>query len=173
MKILVLFTVLFMNPIASFTSIQPSKGKVEFSINKALSKVKGEFTDFNYTIDLNESGSASIYGTAEVKSVATGNSKRDKHLQNEEWFYAEKHPQIKVRSKKINKQKEGEYIGTFEITIKGKPLIKEIPFKIVTENSQKTLISSFELSKKHFDIGGGFVSNVVGDKVKVDLNLPF
>jgi len=152
---------------------QVEQGDVEFSIKKAGTTVNGQFKKFDYKIELDGTGSGTIKGTADIASVATGNSKRDKHLQNEKWFYTEKFPQIIIQSKKVTRQKEGEYIGTFEITIKGKTQTKDIPFKISNNANKRNLTSTFKLSTGSFDIGGGFVSLLVADEVTVNLNLPF
>ncbi|MDL1913076.1 MAG: YceI family protein [Bergeyella sp.] len=158
----------------SFTGQKGAEqGKVEFSIKKALSTVKGQFKKFDYKIKIDESGSGTISGTAEIASVVTNSAMRDRHLQNEKWFYAKRFPQIVIQSHKISRQKEGEYIGTFEIKIKGKSQTKDIPFTIITDGNKKTLISTFKLSIGSFDIGGGFVGYLVGDEVTVNLNLPF
>lgn len=146
-----------------------TNGKIAFSIKKGLSTVKGEFQKFNYNIDLN----GQVGGTAEVVSIKTKSANRDKHLQSESWFNAEKYPQIEVKSQRITKKSNEEYVGIFDIKIKGKTETKEIPFQIINENGSKTLKMSFKLSLDTFDIGSGFLGFIVSDKVTVDLSLPF
>lgn len=154
-------------------SNQTEQGKVKFSIRKAVTTVKGHFKKVDYKIDINENGSGNISGKADIESVATGSTARDKHIQNKDWFYSEKFPLIVIQSKKITKLKAGEYNGTFDITIKGKSQTKDIPFKITNNGSQKALTSTFQLSIGSYDIGGGLVNFLVGDEVTINLNLPF
>ncbi|MDO5105070.1 YceI family protein [Capnocytophaga sp.] len=167
-KFLLSFVLIFSVMATSFAQNQ-SDGKVAFSIKKGFSTVKGEFQKFDYAIDLN----GEIGGTARVASVKTKSANRDKHLQSEDWFFAEKYPMIEVKSQKINKKSDMEYVGVFEVKIKGKTETKEIPFQVVNQNGKKYFKANFQLSLDTFNIGSGFLGFLVGDKVTVDLNLPF
>lgn len=161
--------------IGSFSNLNHT-GETEeatFYIKKGFSKVNGQFNKIDYQISLDEKGYEAIYGTADIKTVTTGNATRDKHLQNKEWFDAANHPKITIQSKKIFRKKEGEYVGTFDIIIKGKTETKEIPFQVVDNGNGKLLKANFTLSIGAFDIGGGVVNWLVGDKVTINLNLSF
>jgi polyisoprenoid-binding protein YceI len=149
------------------------KGKAEFSIRKGFGTVKGYFKKIDYEIKINPGNSNSISGKALINNVYTGNSTRDKHLQNEDWFFTEKYPQISIKSTRIDKIIDNQYSGTFDITIKSKTKSKEIPFEIKVIEGQRHLVSTFNLSLGDYEIGGGFVSILVGDQVTVNLNLPF
>jgi polyisoprenoid-binding protein YceI len=149
------------------------KEKVEFSIPKGFGTVEGYFKQIEYDIKITDGNDNSVNGKAEVGSIYTGNTKRDKHLQNEDWFFAKNYPQINIQSKQITKLKENEYKGKFDITIKNMTTTKEIPFKIRVVDGKKFLVSTFNLSIEDYNIGGGFVSMLVGDQVTVNLNLPF
>ncbi|MDO4229073.1 MAG: YceI family protein [Capnocytophaga sp.] len=175
-NVLMIFTILvFTNAVNMLSAQNSQKGKIAFSVKKGLSTVKGEFKKFTYTIDL----ASSIAGTAEVTSINTNNTKRDAHLQSSTWFDSEQYPQIQVKSRKVNaisdanNTSNNKYIGVFEITIKGKTETKEIPFSVINENGEKFLKMNFTLSLDTFDIGGGVLDFFVGDKVTVDLKLPF
>lgn len=149
------------------------EGKVSFKIKKGFSTINGHFSRIDYNIALDKNGSGTISGTADIASVSTGNKTRDTHLQNKSWFDATNHPKIAIQSKKIVKKKEGDYLGTFEIKIKGKTEVQEIPFQIVNNGNSNSLKATFSLSIGTFDIGGGVVDLLVGDKVTVNLELPF
>lgn len=173
MKIIsILLVTLF--SIGNFTiSDQTSKeGKVTFKIKKGFSTINGQFHKIDYSIALDKDGSGAISGTADISSVLAGNATRDTHLQNEAWFDANNHPKIAIQSKKIVRNKEGYYTGTFDIKIKGKTETKEIPFEVVTSGEGKLLKATFTLSLGTFDIGGGVVDLLVGDKVTVHIELP-
>lgn len=141
-----------------------TKAFITFSIKKGFLTVKGEFKKYSYHID----PEANIYGKAEIASVYTESDKRDKHLQNQEWFDAKNYPYIEMQSTKITKVSQGKYLGTFDIKIKGKTQSKEIPFSIEGD----VLKMDFELSRKPFNVGSGFFGAIVGDNVKISLNLP-
>lgn len=155
-------------------SNQPAKNEeVTFRIKKGFSTIKGEFSKADYCIALNQSGTGTIYGTVAISSISTGNTTRDKHLQNEDWFDAATYPKIRLQSRKIVKNKASMYTGIFEITLKGKTEIQEIPFQILQNGAESILKATFNLSTATFDIGGGIVHLLVGDKVTVDVQLPF
>ena len=141
-----------------------TKAFITFSIKKGFLTVKGEFKKYSYHID----PEANIYGKAEIASVYTESDKRDEHLQNQEWFDAKNYPYIEMQSTKITKVSQGKYLGTFDIKIKGKTQSKEIPFSIEGD----VLKMDFELSRKPFNVGSGFFGAIVGDNVKISLNLP-
>ena len=141
-----------------------TKAFITFSIKKGFFTVKGEFKKYSYHID----PEANIYGKAEIASVYTESDKRDEHLQNQEWFDAKNYPYIEMQSTKITKVSQGKYLGTFHIKIKGKTQSKEIPFSIEGD----VLKMDFELSRKPFNVGSGFFGAIVGDNVKISLNLP-
>ena len=141
-----------------------TKAFITFSIKKGFLTVKGEFKKYSYHID----PEANIYGKAEIASVYTESDKRDEHLQNQEWFDAKNYPYIEMQSTKITKVSQGKYLGTFDIKIKGKTQSKEIPFSIEGD----ILKMNFELSRKPFNVGSGCFGAIVGDNVKISLNLP-
>ena len=141
-----------------------TKTPITFSIKKGFLTVKGEFKKYSYHID----PETNIYGKAEIASVYTESDKRDEHLQNQEWFDAKNYPCIEMQSTKITKVSQGKYLGTFDIKIKGKTQSKEIPFSIEGD----ILKMDFELSRKPFNVGSGFFGAIVGDNVKISLNLP-
>lgn len=155
-------------------SSQPTKeGKVTFYIKKGFSTIEGEFREMDYKITLEPSGTGTIEGTVDISSVSTGNTTRDKHLQNQTWFDAANYPKVRLRSRKVVKKNKEEYTGTFEVTIKGKTEVQEIPFHIIEDGALRILKTTFHLSKATFDIGGGMVDLLVGDKVTVEVQLPF
>lgn len=163
------FIILLLASTTSLFAQNSTEGKITFRVKKGFSTVQGEFQKFNYNIDLN----GQVGGSAEVASIKTKSSKRDEHLQSEEWFNAKNFPQIEVISQKIEKKSGENFVGTFSIKIKGKTETKEIPFKIIKENEKNFFRMNFTLSLKTFNIGSGFLGFLVGDNVTVDLNLPF
>ncbi len=148
-------------------------GKVTFSVKKGFRTVNGQFGIMDYRIQLDQESSSSVSGTVNVSSISTANTTRDKHLQKKEWFDAATYPTITLQSKKIIKKSEGSYIGTFELKIKGKTQVYKIPFQIVKDEKNQKLRSTFDVSAKHFDIGGGLITLLVGDKVIITMELPF
>lgn len=148
----------------------PPENGVSFSIRKGFGTVSGSLTITRYQIDLTH---GKINGSAGVSVIATGNSSRDKHLQNPDWFHAAQHPDIVIRSQSIRPTAPQEYLGVFEVEIRGKKQVLEIPFRVLPEGNGQKLVAAFTLSKAAFVLGGGPVAFLVGDEVTVQLALPF
>ena len=94
---------------------------VGFKIRHLVSKVSGEFTDFDakLMVDFDNLDASSVEFTMKTASIDTGNEKRDDHLRSEDFFAAEKHPEISFRSTKITKKEKDVYVVTGILTMRG------------------------------------------------------
>lgn len=173
MNLLSIFLISFFALTGYSLSNATEKNLVNFHITKGFGKVTGHFKEVEYKINLADEKSSSLSGTVKIASVQTTSSLRDKHLQNEEWFNAAQYPLVAIQSRKITKLSNGSYVGLFEIKIKGKSHLMQIPFDVLKSGDKKSVKAAFTLSISDFDIGGGMVSYVVGDTVTVNLDLPF
>lgn len=59
-----------------------------------ISNVKGDFSDFNGTYDLEDGVLKSLKGVVKTTSVDTGIEKRDNHLRSADFFDVEKYPEM-------------------------------------------------------------------------------
>jgi polyisoprenoid-binding protein YceI len=86
-----------------------------------ISTVTGQFKQFNATVETKgeDFSSAKIQFTADVSSIFTNNEQRDAHLRNNDFFDAEKFPQIIFEGDKLEKTDDGEYKLQGVLTIKG------------------------------------------------------
>ena len=85
--------------------IDPAHSDLGFKIRHLMvSNVKGLITDYSggmkYSMDNMED--AEIRFEAEVKSISTGNSDRDAHLNNEDFFNTERFPKMYFESTYMN-----------------------------------------------------------------------
>ena len=96
--------------------IDPSHTQIEFSVKHMMfTKVRGQFSDFEGTVELAEENPAesSVTVTIDAASIDTGVSDRDDHLRSGDFFDVEEHPTITFRSKRVSGPiEEG---GDFEI----------------------------------------------------------
>jgi polyisoprenoid-binding protein YceI len=92
-----------------------------FSVDHIYAKVQGRFTDFKGTFlfDPDNPKDSEISFEIKVKSVDTGNSKRDRHLLSEDFFYASEYPFITFVGNNITKAGENIYNVKGKLTIKG------------------------------------------------------
>lgn len=86
--------------------IDTSHSGVTFKVRHFFTKVPGKFTDFGGSIvfDPAKPEAASVQVTINAKSIDTEHEKRDAHLNSEDFFFTEQHPQITFKSTKVAKQ---------------------------------------------------------------------
>lgn len=120
-----------------------------------VSKTKGQFKDFDATIDADKDGRlTSAAATLKVASIDTGVEKRDTHLKSADFFDAEKFPTISFKSTGI------------KIDGSAAVIVGELTIKDKTE--RVTLKGEF-LGKSVIDFGQG-PSSHAGYSVKTQIN---
>jgi polyisoprenoid-binding protein YceI len=86
--------------------------RVEFKVTHlVISEVTGHFRNFDGTVKTNSDDFADseIEFTIEAASIDTDNEKRDGHLKSDDFFNAEKFPQLKFKSTSMKKVGDNEY----------------------------------------------------------------
>lgn len=113
-----------------FTSL--SFGQINWKIDNAhssigfnvthlvISSVSGSFKNFDAVVKSSDETfkDAVIEFTADVKSINTANDKRDEHLKSDDFFNADKFPQIKFKSKSFKKVSGNKYKLTGDFTMR-------------------------------------------------------
>src|SRR3954452_6049196 len=74
--------------------LEPTRSRVEFHVRHfwGLITVKGHFSAYEGTLDL--SATPAVELTIQADSLDTKHAKRDEHLRSDDFFDAERHPQI-------------------------------------------------------------------------------
>lgn len=116
--ILTLATAFTFTALAAQTEWKVDKGHsdIRFTVtHMTISELDGEFTDFEGKVvsasdDFNNS---TVEFTAKTASVNTDSEGRDKHLKGDDFFSAEKYPEIKFLGKLIKKGKKYSLTGDF------------------------------------------------------------
>lgn len=101
--------------------IDPAHSQIGFAVkHMVITKVRGVFEQYNASFALDKNN-ALISATAEIeaKSINTRIEKRDNHLRSEDFFFAEKHPQITFVSRKAARSADGSYELIGVLTIRG------------------------------------------------------
>lgn len=95
--------------------------KVGFSISHlVVSEVEGKFNDYEATVTTDEKGNLqNVEAVIKVASVNTDNEARDKHLKSDDFFSAEKFPEITFVSKSIKTTGKNSYKITGDYTMHG------------------------------------------------------
>jgi polyisoprenoid-binding protein YceI len=111
-------------------TIDTVHSNVGFKIRHLVSKVSGEFTDFEGTIvaDFENLDTSSVEFTIQAASIDTKNEKRDDHLRSEDFFNVEKYPEIRFKSSKITRVDEDTFAVDGTLTMRG--VAKEISLMV-------------------------------------------
>jgi polyisoprenoid-binding protein YceI len=104
---------------------------VGFAVRHILTKVRGKFKEFDgtFTFDPKQPEKTTGTFTAKAASIDTGIEQRDAHLRSEDFFHAEKYPELRLVVKRMNETKErGIYTMTADLTIRD--VTKPVTFEV-------------------------------------------
>jgi polyisoprenoid-binding protein YceI len=100
--------------------IDPAHSHLYFSVRHIYSTVRGSFDDFKGTVKFSHEDlmGGSIELEAKVGSINTGNTKRDSHLNSDEFFASSKYPLMTFKSTAVKHVKGNQYLVEGKLTIK-------------------------------------------------------
>ena len=175
---------------ASFSFAQTSWGidnshsKIGFSVTHlVITEVDGFFKDFNASVISDEESfeGSKIEFTAKTASIFTDNTKRDEHLRSDDFFNAEKFPNLTFVSKSFTKVNDKKYklVGDLSIRDVTKEVVLDVVYNGTIKDPWGNTKAGFKLNGviNRFDYGlkwnaaietGGLV---VGENVKINANL--
>lgn len=114
--------------------------------------------------------SSTIEAILDVKTVNTDNDLRDGHLRSDEFFDIAKYPNITMKSISFKHKSGDKYTGQFNLTIKDKTKVFEIPFTYTTATANTaTFKGGLKLNRLDFGIGSS--SLVLGNEVSVSIEV--
>ena len=191
---LLVFTALALLFASSFSSalaqggrwvIDRQRSSVVFSVKHLMvASVSGKFSSFGGTVDYDgaDLSRAKIDAVIDSKSIDTGNKMRDDHLRADDVLSVAKYPKIAFVSRKITPLKGGRFSIIGDLSMHGKKqevVLSAAPLKMggAKGGGKQRIIAhaTAVVPRKDFDVyvdraidkGGA----VVGEKVKVDLNI--
>ena len=108
-------------PAVGTYDIDVSHTRLGFAVrHMAVSKVRGEFTEFSGTLDLAENPvDSKIQVTLQAASVETKDENRDNHLRTNDFFDVENHPTWTFTSTAIRPVTASEWKVDGDLTIRG------------------------------------------------------
>ena len=153
------------------------KSKVTFFVDAKLENVTGRFQKFAVQdLKIKKRKRESLRGKLiiDVASVKTGKRKRDRHLREDDFFDAKKHPSIIVSVLDVNHDDEDDFEVEASIEIKGKERKFTIPVEITASKKRLRARGKFYIDRKAFGVNGNIISNaIVDDKVIARFDLRF
>jgi polyisoprenoid-binding protein YceI len=179
-SLLLAFTVSFASAQTSSWVPDKSHSEVDFSIlHMSLSNVHGRFGNIGGVIRWNDADAtkSSVNITIDVSSVDTGEAARDSALKGSGFFDTDKFPTATFVSTSVAKSAGGLTVNG-NLTVHGvtKPVVLEVegPNGPVTGMDQKPHVgysATTTINRIDFGIGAGYPSAIVGDEVKLSLDL--
>jgi polyisoprenoid-binding protein YceI len=168
-------------PAVGTYAIDVSHTRIGFAVrHMAVSKVRGDFTDFSGTIEVAEDPADSkVSVTIQAGSVDTRDENRDNHLRTNDFFDVENFPVWTFNSTAVRPVTPGEWNVDGDLTIRGvtKPVTLDVTLEGVVKDpyglhrvgfSAKTSIDreDFGVSFNGVMEAGGVI---VGKKVDIDI----
>lgn len=168
---------------ASTWNIDPAHSSVEFSVkHMMISTVRGRFRGVKGSIVIDEErqSEAVITAAIDVASVDTGVEQRDAHLRSDDFFNAERYPEITFRSTRI--ERDGErWRMTGDLTLRDvtRSVVLDVEYdgQVTDANSKQRAGFTARTAINRHDFGvswNGLIEAggvAVSDKVKITINV--
>jgi polyisoprenoid-binding protein YceI len=163
-------------------TIDRSHSNVAFKVRHLVSKVGGEFTEFEGTItaDFNNLDACGVQFSIQSASIDTRNEDRDSHLRSADFFDVEKFPEITFTSTKVTRIDDDSFAVAGILTMHGvsQPTMLTVDYlgeMIAMGGTRAGYELSTTLDRKDFGVSwnraldsGGLI---LGDDVEVNINL--
>jgi polyisoprenoid-binding protein YceI len=195
MKRFMLFFALTLFAVASLMAqksgwkLDKAHSSIGFSVrHMVISEVIGNFKDFDiaFTSVKDDYSDAAVEATIKVASINTDNERRDGHLKTDDFFNAEKFPEIKFKSTAFEKIADNKYKITGDLTIRD--VTKKVTFDATYNGTIKApwgaTVSSWKATSsvnrfdyglrwnKAIDTGGLIAGEIVTITLNLELNKP-
>jgi len=165
---------LFIFAIAS-TAFKPgqsavTRSAIAFQIKNLGINTGGSLGGLKANIEFNPANLAasSIQASVDVNTINTDNSSRDDHLKSDDFFDAARYPSITMRSVSFRHRSGNHFSGQFNLTIKNRSRLIEVPFTYTEKDNARLLKGSFKINR--LDFGVGESSMVLSNEVTVSID---
>ena len=158
--------------------IDTSHSSVNFSIRHFVAKTTGTFKDFEGTIVINTDviTKSSVEATIQVPSVDTASVKRDKHLNEDDYFHTAAFPVMTFKSTKWETTDDAdEFLVTGDLTILGvtKPVTLEVELLGTGSGRNGAQLAGWEAEATIDRTEWGLTSGApaVSNEVEIEINI--
>ena len=159
-------------------AIDPAHSFANFAVKHLLvSTVHGRFSELSGTVSYDEKdpSKSSVVAVIKTSTVNTDNQKRDTHLRSADFFEAEKYPEIRFESTKVEGTGNGELKVTGNLTMKGVTRQITLPVTLAkAEANGKVRIgveTAIQLNRFDYNVSYDPTGATVGKEIKIDINL--
>lgn len=164
--------------------IDKTHSSITFSVrHMMISKVRGRFTAFDGTFDINEAnpGQSKVAVTIQTSSINTNEAQRDGHLQSPDFFDVAQYPTISFNSTNIQFVNDEHFKVTGDLTIKGvaKTVVLDVDYAGQAKSPWGTTNAGFTATTKINRKDWGLTYNqvletggvLVGDNINITIEL--
>jgi len=159
-------------------TIDPVHSSANFAVKHLLvSTVRGRFSELSGTVSYDEKdpSKSSVVAIIKTASVNTDNQKRDTHLRSADFFEADKYPEIRFESTKVEKAGDGELTVTGNLTMKGVTRQITLPVTLAKAEASGKMRLGVETGTRlnRFDYNVSFdpTGTTVGKEITIEINL--
>ncbi|MDW3651912.1 MAG: YceI family protein [Bacteroidia bacterium] len=167
-------------------TVDKSHTDIRFTaVHYLISEVDGEFKEFEGSVTTNSEDftGAEVEFVANVASINTDNERRDNHLKSDDFFNAEKYPELKFKGKI---QKEGDkyhLVGDFTMRDVTKPIKFDVKYNGSVDLGERGKKAGFKITgvvdrfeygiqfNRALETGGLVVSQEIQITCNVEMNL--
>jgi polyisoprenoid-binding protein YceI len=144
---------------------------VHFTIKNFGINTGGSLSGLKGRISFDPSNiAASIFDVSvDVKTINTDIENRDEHLRGENYFDADKYPQIIIKSTQINIVKPGVYSFSGTLTMRGVTKNIVFPFTATSKGDDYIFSGDFEINRLDYSVGES--SAILNKNVKISLSV--
>jgi polyisoprenoid-binding protein YceI len=174
-------TVMSPNILTGIYAIDPVQSRIGFVARSAkVAKVRGSFNEFRGTgyYDAAEPTRSQLEVTIDVRTIDTGNAKRDAHLRSKDYLAVDRHPEVKYVSTAVERINDRHYRVTGDLTIKGFTHPVTVDFEITgaTDDAHgdqaPRLAGTAVINRKNWGIKWNSVFDVfIGEQVTLELEV--
>jgi polyisoprenoid-binding protein YceI len=142
----------------SFAQVKTAikKSAITFKIKNLGLNTNGNFGGLQADIQFKPTDLAgsNINASIDAASVNTDNTMRDDHLKGADYFNVAAYPKITLKSVSFKHAGGDNYLGNFNVTIKDKTKLVEVPFTYTEAGNTASFNGSFKINRSDFGIGG-------------------
>jgi polyisoprenoid-binding protein YceI len=149
-------------------TIRPQRSAVTFKIKNFGMTVEGSFSGLKGSVrfDPDKPGEVSFDVTVDAKTVNTGNSARDRHLQAPDYFHAAKYPAIRFKSTSVTRS-GNTWVAAGKLTIRD--VTKDVILPFSFSEVSNTFSGKLALNRRDYHVGGKSIS--MSDDVEVEIKV--
>ena len=166
--------------------IDVAHSEVDFKVKHLMiTNVTGKFKNFASTVETEDDDftKSKIHFTVETDSIDTRAEQRDTHLKSDDFFNAEKFPQIRFEGKKMHNINGDDYLLDGDLTIRDitHPITLTVEFGGVTKDPWGQTKAGFtvhgKLSRSAYGLKWNAITEaggaVVSDEVRINVEAQY